>query len=305
MRERCWSYARWACLCFSLQWQQPFTQSLQSDGALDSVFTKMNYTIQDLLVGLYNLRVDAMTKPEGYSKKRSSDCGHLQCTGCGDKSRPWKWSTKYRLCNERELFRPEPFKWLVDHRRSVERAITTSPIKPSVEKCFRKIMGAVRQTSSLKRWLVLPWAYWIHRWQRLTRCWCRKLTQLPSLVSFLEQSGYTATAIHPYDTSMYKRKDVYGVMGFEQFIDQETMTYTDKIENNPYISDEAAYKEVLALLENDQQPQFVHLVTMQTHMPYAGKYDTLNYQASGPGIWLLWKTTCRISPTAVQHWKTL
>ena len=69
-----------------------------------------------------------------------------------------------------------------------------------------------------------------------------KLTQLPSLVSFLEQSGYTATAIHPYDTSMYKRKDVYGVMGFEQFIDQETMTYTDKIENNPYISDEAAYK---------------------------------------------------------------
>ena len=31
-------------LCFSLQrQQQPFTQSLQSDGALDSVFTKMNY----------------------------------------------------------------------------------------------------------------------------------------------------------------------------------------------------------------------------------------------------------------------
>jgi len=110
-----------------------------------------------------------------------------------------------------------------------------------------------------------------------------KLTQLPSLVSFLTQDGYGATAIHPYDTSMYKRKDVYDVMGFDSFLDQDTMTYTDKIENNPYISDASAYKEVMSVLSDEGQPQFVHLVTMQTHMPYVGKYDTLDYQATGDG----------------------
>ncbi len=61
------------------------------------------------------------------------------------------------------------------------------------------------------------------------------------------------------------------------------MTYTDKIENNPYISDASAYKEVLSLLSDEKKPQFVHLVTMQTHMPYEGKYQTLNYQAAGDG----------------------
>ena len=45
------------------------------------------------------------------------------------------------------------------------------------------------------------------------------------------------------------------------------MNYTDKLENNPYISDQAAYQEVTTLLKEKEQPQFIHLVTMQTHMP--------------------------------------
>lgn len=57
------------------------------------------------------------------------------------------------------------------------------------------------------------------------------------------------------------------------------MTYTDTIENNPYISDESAYKEVMTLLKEEKTPQFIHLVTMQTHMPYDGKYDNLDYPA--------------------------
>ncbi len=63
-----------------------------------------------------------------------------------------------------------------------------------------------------------------------------KMNQLPSIVSTLKDQNYHTTAIHPYNTSMYKRKDVYEVLGFDEFISENTMTYTDTIEDNPYIS---------------------------------------------------------------------
>ncbi|WP_407854839.1 LTA synthase family protein [Enterococcus hailinensis] len=103
----------------------------------------------------------------------------------------------------------------------------------------------------------------------------------PSLVSTLKNRGYQTTAIHPYNTSMYKRKDVYQTFGFDQFLNEDTMTHTDKIENNPYISDASAYQEVMDQLEKNQQPQFLHLVTMQTHMPYENKYDEVPYLVKG------------------------
>ena len=104
-----------------------------------------------------------------------------------------------------------------------------------------------------------------------------KMTKLPSIVSTLNEQNYHTTAIHPYNTSMYKRKDVYNILGFDNFISESTMTHTETIESNPYISDASAYKEVLDLLKNGQIPQFIHLVTMQTHMPYGGKYTDLDY----------------------------
>ncbi|MGM0174399.1 LTA synthase family protein [Enterococcus sp. DIV0800] len=108
-----------------------------------------------------------------------------------------------------------------------------------------------------------------------------KFERFPSLVSTLEKRGYQTTAIHPYNTSMYKRKDVYQTFGFDQFLDEETMKHQAKIEDNPYISDEAAYNEVYDHLTNQEKPQFLHLVTMQTHMPYENKYSELPYLARG------------------------
>lgn len=106
-----------------------------------------------------------------------------------------------------------------------------------------------------------------------------KKEKIPSVVSFLKGQNYQTTAIHPYNTSMYKRKDVYQRLGFDQFLYEETMKHKDMIENNPYISDEAAFEEVLDILKKNQNPQFIHLVTMQTHMPYATKYKQSKYHA--------------------------
>ncbi|UJF15518.1 LTA synthase family protein [Jeotgalibaca sp. MA1X17-3] len=95
-----------------------------------------------------------------------------------------------------------------------------------------------------------------------------------SVVSRLKKDGHVATAIHPFDTSMYKRRDNYANLGFDDFYYNDTMKYTDKIENNPYISDESAYQEVLYRMEKTEGYDFVHLVTMQGHTPYDGKYTT-------------------------------
>lgn len=100
-----------------------------------------------------------------------------------------------------------------------------------------------------------------------------KLTELPSIVSLLSNQGYDTTAIHPYNTSMYKRQDVYRKLGFARFLSEETMKHQEKIMNNQYISDESAFTEVLDILSENKKEQFVHLVTMQTHMPYREKYD--------------------------------
>lgn len=108
-----------------------------------------------------------------------------------------------------------------------------------------------------------------------------KFENFPSLVATLKKRGYQSTAIHPYNTSMYKRKDVYETFGFDQFLDEQTMEHQEKLENNPYISDEAAYQEIYDQLDKNKKPQFVHLVTMQTHMPYENKYTELPYLVKG------------------------
>ena len=101
-----------------------------------------------------------------------------------------------------------------------------------------------------------------------------KETNLPSVVSRLKADGHVTTAIHPFDTSMYKRRDNYENLGFDHFYYNATMKHTSKIENNPYISDEAAYQEVLYRMKETEEYDFVHLVTMQNHTPYSGQYDT-------------------------------
>ncbi|MGX7419015.1 LTA synthase family protein [Carnobacterium gallinarum] len=105
--------------------------------------------------------------------------------------------------------------------------------------------------------------------------------KFPSIVDFLKKKNYTTTAIHPYNTSMYKRENVYETLGFDQFISETTMPYTETIGNNPYISDKAAYQTVLKQLEGTDTPDFVHLVTMQNHMPYGDKYITTDFTVTG------------------------
>ncbi|HSE55010.1 MAG TPA: LTA synthase family protein, partial [Nocardioidaceae bacterium] len=95
----------------------------------------------------------------------------------------------------------------------------------------------------------------------------------PSVVGYLEERGYRSVAVHPYMTSMYKRREVYPTLGIDEFVHDETMREARTIDDNDFISDASAFDEVLRRLEESRDPTFVNLVTMQNHFPMAGKYD--------------------------------
>lgn len=109
------------------------------------------------------------------------------------------------------------------------------------------------------------------------------MEKVPVLSKLLADRGYNTTAIHPFDTTMYKRSKVYESFGFDSFLYDDTMKFAEKVAENPYISDESAYKEVLERLESTEQPQFIHLVTMQNHMGYEGKYPETLFDVDGSG----------------------
>jgi hypothetical protein len=95
----------------------------------------------------------------------------------------------------------------------------------------------------------------------------------PSAVSWIKRSGHRTLAIHPFTTEMYRRIDVYRIFGFDDFVHDERMTHQERIGNDGYISDAAAFEELVRRLEAESDPMFVNLVTMQNHMPYPGRYD--------------------------------
>lgn len=86
-----------------------------------------------------------------------------------------------------------------------------------------------------------------------------------------------SVAIHPFYKNFYLRDSNYKKFGFSEFstLDSETpVRHQDKIDRSGYVSDAAAYQEVLDKINADpSKSKFIQLVTMQNHMPYNGDYD--------------------------------
>ncbi len=88
----------------------------------------------------------------------------------------------------------------------------------------------------------------------------------------------TSAAIHPYHGNFYDRQTVYPKFGFQTFRNIDStgklaLKYTDTIGGDPFVSDEASYKNTLWQVNQTKGGQFISLVTMQNHMPYNVMYD--------------------------------
>ena len=99
-----------------------------------------------------------------------------------------------------------------------------------------------------------------------------KAGKIPSIASFLKNQEYQTTAIHPFNGGMYKRNIALKNEGFDTFITESEMDFTEhegEGENqSQYINDRSAYQQVLKTLQDSEKKQMVLLITMQNHTPY-------------------------------------
>ena len=244
---------------------------------------KMNYYNTGFMGGfLYNLKVEAMDKPEGYSKETIEKITN-------------KYSQEAKQTNENKTDEQPNIIFVMSESFSDPQNLAgvtadKNPLKEYEDVAKQTYSGKMLSqnygggTANIEFEALTSFSMELMNAQLTTpyTMLIPKMNEVPSIVSLLNAQNYQTTAIHPYNTSMYKRKDVYNILGFDQFISESTMNYTDKIQNNPYISDEAAYKEIMDILKEDT-PQFVHLVTMQTHMPYVDKYTKKDYSSQSEG----------------------
>ena len=92
--------------------------------------------------------------------------------------------------------------------------------------------------------------------------------EISSVASYLKSKGYKTTAIHPFNGAMYKRNIALNHFGYERFITELEMTYTEKDGASEYINDRSAYLQVLDVLNSSKRNQLITLITMQNHLPY-------------------------------------
>lgn len=101
-------------------------------------------------------------------------------------------------------------------------------------------------------------------------------------------AGSSALAFHPYNAKMYFRDSDYKRFGFSRFWAQTGTPYVfepqDKIDRNPYVSDESSYTAIVNSLKKNTKARYYQLETMQNHMNYNNWYDNNEFQVSGAGL---------------------
>lgn len=85
-------------------------------------------------------------------------------------------------------------------------------------------------------------------------------------------------AIHPYTAELYNRKTVYNVMGFDKFLYLDHgIKHKKKLGTHHRISDESLTEEVLETVSANN-PGFIHVLSMQNHVPYNGEIPEMTYK---------------------------
>ena len=247
---------------------------------------QMNYYNNGFIGGfLYNIGVDAMGKPADYSKnqiidivqkyeEKASEINETRPAVINDVNIIYVMNESFSdpLALDGITVSEDPIPTI---RSLKERALSGNILSQgygggtaNIE--FEALTGLSMEPMSAS--LTTPYTQLVSR-----------MSELSSVVSYLKQQGYATTAIHPYNTTMYKRNEVYQNLGFTTFLNETNMTFLDRKDQNPYISDESAYQEILKKMQTTEESDFIHLVTMQNHMVYSGKYPNTDFSAQGTG----------------------
>ena len=103
-------------------------------------------------------------------------------------------------------------------------------------------------------------------------------SNIPSLFKIGDNSSRESISIHSYGSHLYKRQQVYKSLGVSKSLFEKDMYNIDPIvEGAEFVSDNAAYKEVLHYLDKATIPSNIHLVTMQNHQAYRDLFSEYNF----------------------------
>lgn len=96
----------------------------------------------------------------------------------------------------------------------------------------------------------------------------------PSIVRYYDSFGYNTAYVHPFLSYFYSRNRVYSNFGFDQMIFEDALSVPVEY-NGSYIKDSVVFNQIEKLIEESDEPLYVHTTTMQNHQPYnQGAYDT-------------------------------
>ena len=101
-------------------------------------------------------------------------------------------------------------------------------------------------------------------------------------VNQLWGSAENSIGLHPYESSMYSRATNYKKFGFSHFYTltgPDVISHQDRIDDSPYVSDEATYRSTLEEVRKTDGAQFLQVITMQNHMPYHDWYKDNDFDA--------------------------
>lgn len=99
---------------------------------------------------------------------------------------------------------------------------------------------------------------------------------LPTTVRLLEQLGYSTTAIHSHNNTLYNRNVIYPLIGFQEVLFLEDFL-TPPETAGTYAADAVFAQEIIARYEarDPGKPCFLYGMSMENHQAYfAGKYPT-------------------------------
>lgn len=105
------------------------------------------------------------------------------------------------------------------------------------------------------------------------------------VTSFAQSYFKDKIAIHPFLPNYYNRPDVFKKMGFQYFYNiksKKPLNDLYKIENDKYYSDNSAYQNTLEKISHSSNSQYIELITMQNHMPYATNEYQHKFQILAP-----------------------
>lgn len=92
--------------------------------------------------------------------------------------------------------------------------------------------------------------------------------QQPTVPSYYKSWGYTTAYVHPFQSSFYSRKRIYGQFNFDTMIFEDDFTVPVNTYGE-YIDDNVVYNQIEALIDASEEPLYLHATTMQNHQPYS------------------------------------